>query len=472
MPSDTTGREHVETELLQKNRALRMLSGANQALIHAPDEVSLLDKVCKILAETGGYRLAWVGFAESDAEKSIRPAAYAGTDSGYLELLKLTWADAPRGRGPSGAAIRTGKPSISRDISTDPAMAPWKEEALKRGYRSSIALPLMSGGKPFGMLAVYSIEPDAFLGEELEILEELADDLSFGIVSRRAEMERRSLEERFKIIFDNTTDGIILVDPDSTRFMLGNKAICTMLGYTPEELTALSVADIHPKESLPYVQEQFGKQMRGEITLARNIPVKRKDGGVFYADVNTSAPTEFQGKKYSVGIFRDITAQRIAEKEKEQFFKFFQIATDIMVIADPNGAFKKVNPACLQILGYAEEELLAKPFIDFVHPDDKQSTLDEMARQINIGSSLDFENRYMRKDGSSLWLSWRATYDKNDGITYAIARDITERKEAEKKWKEHLEEIENINKLMVGRELKMIELKNELEALKRKASPQ
>ena len=96
-----------------------------------------------------------------------------------------------------------------------------------------------------------------------------------------------------------------------------------------------------------------------------------------------------------------------------------------------------------------------------------------MARQIKIGSSLDFENRYMRKDGSPLWLSWRATYDKNDGVTYAIARDITDRKEADKKGKEHLEEIENINKLMVGRELKMIELKNEIEELKKdKASPQ
>ena len=233
MSSDTIGREHAETELIQKNRALRMLSNTNQILIHAPDEASLLDRVCNILVETGGYRLAWVGFAENDAEKSVRSVAYAGIDSGYIGSLKLSWADAPRGRGPSGTAIRTGKPSISRDIAADPAMAPWKEEALKRGYRSSIALPLASGGKPFGMLAVYSTEPDAFLEEELKILEELADDLSFGITSLRAEAERRSLEERFKMIFENATDGIILVDPDTTKFMLVNKAICAMLGYIP-----------------------------------------------------------------------------------------------------------------------------------------------------------------------------------------------------------------------------------------------
>jgi PAS domain S-box-containing protein len=135
------------------------------------------------------------------------------------------------------------------------------------------------------------------------------------------------------------------------------------------------------------------------------------------------------------GTAQDITERKRIEIEREQYFKFFQISTDIMVIADPNGAFKKVNPTCLQLLGYSEEELIARPFIDFVHPDDKQSTLDEMARQIKIGSSLNFENRYMRKDDSVVLLSWRASYDKDEGITYATARNITELRKAEEKFK-------------------------------------
>jgi len=118
-----------------------------------------------------------------------------------------------------------------------------------------------------------------------------------------------------------------------------------------------------------------------------------------------------------------------------------------MVIAGPNGVFKKVNPTCLQLLGYSEEELIAKPFIDFVHPDDKQSTLDEMARQIKIGSSLNFENRYLRKDGSIVLLSWRASYDKNEGITYATARDITERKKAEDVLRENEKELNEAQRI-------------------------
>ena len=108
-----------------------------------------------------------------------------------------------------------------------------------------------------------------------------------------------------------------------------------------------------------------------------------------------------------------------------------------MVIADPNGAFLKVNPACIRTLGYSEAELVSKPFVDFIYPEDKQSTLDEMARQLQRGFSLNFENRYVCKDGSLRWLSWRAAYDKTDGVTYATARDFTDLKMAEESLREN-----------------------------------
>ncbi|MBF0500358.1 MAG: PAS domain S-box protein [Candidatus Riflebacteria bacterium] len=137
------------------------------------------------------------------------------------------------------------------------------------------------------------------------------------------------------------------------------------------------------------------------------------------------------------GNIMDISDRKKMEAEREQFYKFFRTSADLMVIADPNGAFMKTNPACTEILGYSESELVAKPFIDFVHPGDKQSTLDEMARQMQKGFSLNFENRYICKDGSFRWLSWRAIFNKDEGITYATARDFTDRKQAE----EELEKI-------------------------------
>ena len=130
------------------------------------------------------------------------------------------------------------------------------------------------------------------------------------------------------------------------------------------------------------------------------------------------------------GTVKDITARKRAELEREQFFRFFQTSMDPMCMADPNGAFVKTNPAFTETLGYSQAELVSKPFVEFVVPEDKQATVDEMARQLRTGSTLNFENRYLCKDGSVKWLSWRAVYIKEEGITYATARDVTGLKRA------------------------------------------
>jgi PAS domain S-box-containing protein len=191
-------RRRAEEEISRVNRALRMLSLSNQALIHITDESTLLNEVCRIAVDVGGYRMAWVGFAEQDEAKTVRPVAYAGFDSGYIESAGVTWADNEHGRSPSGTAIRTGQPCIAYEISSDPVFAPWREEAGKRGYKSSIALPLISEGRTLGMLGIYSGETDTFEAEKFEILKELADDLAFGITALRTRDERNLAEEALR----------------------------------------------------------------------------------------------------------------------------------------------------------------------------------------------------------------------------------------------------------------------------------
>jgi PAS domain S-box-containing protein len=129
---------------------------------------------------------------------------------------------------------------------------------------------------------------------------------------KRADEALVESEQLFKSIFDNATDGILLVDVENKKFFAGNETVCQMLGYSLEEIESLGVLDIHPEEDLPYVIEQFGKQARREIILAEDIPVKRKDSSVFYADIN-SAPVTIAGKTYMMGVFRDITERKKAE---------------------------------------------------------------------------------------------------------------------------------------------------------------
>lgn len=137
------------------------------------------------------------------------------------------------------------------------------------------------------------------------------------------EEELKQSEQRFEAIFDNALDGILLADAENKSFLIGNKSICQMLGYTYEEIRGLEVMDIHPEERMPYVLEQFEKQSRGEIMLAQGMPMRRKDGSVFYADIN-STPIELSGRKYLLGVFRDITERKRAEQERERLLSFLR----------------------------------------------------------------------------------------------------------------------------------------------------
>ena len=195
---DITERKRAEEELRKANRALRVLSECNQTVVRATEESDLLHQICRLIVEVGEYRLAWVGFAEQDKKKSVRPVAQTGFEEGYLETLNITWADTARGRGPTGTAIRSGEYCTAKNILTDPHFAPWREAAIQRGYASSVALPLIAEGQTFGALNIYAAEPAAFDADEVKLLTELADDLAYGVTALRTRAERVRAEEALR----------------------------------------------------------------------------------------------------------------------------------------------------------------------------------------------------------------------------------------------------------------------------------
>ena len=184
--------------LKKANRALRVLSDCNKILIVATDEIEFIREMSRIIVEEGGFCLAWIGYAEQDEAKTVKPVGHWGYEKGYLDTVNITWADTERGRGPTGKAIRTMKPYIDRNILTNPDFAPWRDEATKRGYASVIVLPLCIDGQCFGVLNIYAIEPDSFDKMEVELLSKLADNLVYGVMTIRMRIEEKKAEEKLK----------------------------------------------------------------------------------------------------------------------------------------------------------------------------------------------------------------------------------------------------------------------------------
>jgi len=140
--------QNTEIELQRLNKTLQTLSNSNRAMRYAQDETEYLEEVCKIIIEDCGHAMVWIGLAEDEENKKVTPVAYSGFDQGYIKTLDITWADNERGRGPTGTAIREGKICSCKNMQTDPNFEPWREEAIKRGYASSLALPLMNKVSP------------------------------------------------------------------------------------------------------------------------------------------------------------------------------------------------------------------------------------------------------------------------------------------------------------------------------------
>jgi PAS domain S-box-containing protein len=197
---DVTERRQAETELRDINRTLRMIGECNQVLVRATDETSLLQAICRLVVEDGGYLMAWAGFTEQDEAKSVRPVASAGLEQGYLEAANISWADTERGRGPVGTAIRTGEVVVARNLLTDPSFAPWREAAVERGYAALAAFPLRRDQRIIGSLAVYSAESDTFDPSEVELLHQLADDLAYGITALRTRAQQQRVEEELHLL--------------------------------------------------------------------------------------------------------------------------------------------------------------------------------------------------------------------------------------------------------------------------------
>ena len=367
---DLTKRKQAECELRRLNRELRAVSDCNQTLLRAEDEQSLLKEICRIICDTAGYRMAWVGYAEHDAAKTVRPVAWAGTEADYLTTVNLTWADTERGHGPGGTAIRTGETVHIQDFATDPRMVPWREQALKLGYRSCLALPLKDReNKVFGLLLIYSAEANAFTPAEIQLMQELVGDLAFGITYLRTQAQRERAEaalqrseQNYREIFNATNEAIFLHDAATGRVLDVNDTMLRMYGFDSKEEVLSGGGEHILVNQPPFTMQEAHRRIRLAIEQGPQVfewLACRKNGESFWVEVSLRN-SQVGGQGRVLAVVRDITARKAAEEERIRLSTALDQTSESVVITDLAGMILYVNPAFERNTGYSRREVIGQ----------------------------------------------------------------------------------------------------------------
>lgn len=283
---------NVQSEVLSR-RAVTTLSSGSRVMVRATSEIQLLNRMCQVTVDDGGYRLAWYGRRIDDDRRSVSVIAKSLDRREYLEHLDVTWADEPRGHGPTGTAIREGESQVVNDFRAAPTFGPWLQSALNFGMRSSVALPVRVDDEVDGALTVYAGELNAFDDFALSVLEDLAAELGHGL-KRLRDKERlvQSLRDHQLLTsaIEQAGEAIVVSDPQST-IVYANPATVRSSGYAMEELIGS-----HPRIFQSGLQPRsFYDDMWSQLTAGeswRGVLVNRRKNGELYEEDTTISPIQ------------------------------------------------------------------------------------------------------------------------------------------------------------------------------------
>ncbi len=312
---DITERHAVQLQLRRLAVAYATLSETNQAIVRSTGEPGMLQRVCTIAVEFGGYLGAWIGMVDARTGE-VKPVASHGPIEAYVSQLRLSVDPTrPEGQGPAGLAIRSGLPRYSEDFLADAATVPWQEKAREFGIRAHVVLPLRRGGAVAGVLTLCAAEPGAFDKQTRSLLEEMAVDVSFALDNFDRKAALAEWAERYEATIK--ASGQILLDRDLATggLKLGGDA-WRILGYREDELAGAPgrwAGIVHPDDRAAFAAEMDRVAREGR-PFHLQYRVVRKDGGtVVVQDDGYFVRDTAGGTARMVGFVADVTERKLAE---------------------------------------------------------------------------------------------------------------------------------------------------------------
>lgn len=331
---NVTEERRAEREMQRLNRALRTLSLCNTSLVHAEDEQALLERICRILIDSGGYRFTWVGLLNEQGQ--LEPVAHAGYNDGFLDEITPLLAQEHE-RLPATVALERKDICMERDTDHASASSPgWRQAARAHGFASVVAFPLISNDQLFGTLSINALEPDAFDEAEMLLLRELAGDLAFGIRTLRSRIAREQAERnlaateaRYEELYENAPSAYLSVAVVDGRITQCNPALAQMVGQQREALLGQPVIELFDEgsEGRERATSLLGKVRAGEEIRAQELRLKSPGDHPLWVSMNVLPVRDGNGSEEVVecrASLMDISARREAEVERQEFARQLQ----------------------------------------------------------------------------------------------------------------------------------------------------
>jgi signal transduction histidine kinase len=430
--SEIAERMRVEDQLRAANRTLRTINRCNEALVRATEEIELVMAICRILVEDGGMRMAWVGYREENA--AWRRIAYAGFDDGYLDSIELGSANALTAQGPTAVAIRTGEPYTTDDIATDPRFLHWRDEALRRGYGSSLSLPLKSDAMTFGALTLYADRPHAFDEQTRSHFTELANDLAYGVTAIRTRADRARVEAELRRIEAYLEEGQRLTHTGSWAW---NVTTRENVYWSPEQYRIFGLDPVEDSQAFEKALKRILPEDRANFTKILDTAIREKkdfdvewrfplpDGSLRYHHSVGHPIVDKDGEVVEyVGTLVDVTEQYLArmalERENaERRRAEAELRRNEAFLAEGqrisrtgswawNVITSKVSWSAEHFRIFGLDPDATTPsyaaFVDRIHPEDRTAFEDMLEKAVRDGSNFEWDFRIVTSDGVTKYL--------------------------------------------------------------------